>query len=77
MSIYLKDYIHNLPNRPSLVWGPIHVEHWDWSLKLLSSEMVMFDVGLVHELSGGSTIPKCQSSLDLGHISHLNLYLDD
>src|SRR3979490_2339972 len=77
VSIYPKDYIHHLSDGPSLVWGPIHVEHWDWSLKLLSSEMMTFNIGSVHELSGRPTDNQQATSFDLGHICRLNLHLDD
>ena len=77
MAIEVEDCIHNLGNRPALIWRTIHIVDRDRATKFSSGGLVAFDIILTHEGSHGSTVHQCWTSFHFCGIRGLYLYLDD
>jgi hypothetical protein len=72
MVLVLQDEINHFGNRARFIRSSVNVKDWNRVRKDLGSKSMGFDIVMIYELSGGSTIDKGFDRLYLSGVSSLN-----
>ena len=54
--LVVKNNIHHLLDRASLVWSAIHIIHWNWAAESPHSDFILLHIVPVHKKTSSSTV---------------------